>query len=703
MLARPGVRVLLVGSGAYTIESRLSSVPAVERTVADLGRCLIERAGLDPDHLSMLVNPKDPQEVGSALVDVVGQAEDVLMLYYVGHGLLDTRGQLHLGTRSAVDLTQGIASHQALPYSTIAEVLSGCRAKLVLIVLDCCISGRAHAVIQQGLDPVFAPARHGSYVLAAAGRDEAAWAVEGERHTAFSGALISVLAGGDPRAGLYLTVDDVYRSLSVALDEQGLPVPRRQATGFGERQPLTINPARSHLDGEQVGRESPYPGLASFGPQDANVFFGRSELTAQLVDRVADQLVRQEPLLVVGPSGAGKSSLLRAGLIPALEQAQGTGVVVFTPGQDPVGVLAQRFAPLDGSLPGEVRQTLMSDPDRLRVLLAGSEQRVLIVDQFEELFTQCQEESQRRVFLATLHAACAVAVVVIGVRADFFGKCVGYPELAAGLEHPVVVTPMTVAQLRAAIEGPARVAGLTVQPGLVGLLLEDVGADLDASGSASVLPLLSHVLLAIWQRREGDMLTVAGYLATGGVSRALAKTADATLAGLDLPGQSAVKQFLPRLVRLGEGAEDTRIRIPITDLLPVADERDGAWRQALDRFVAARLLTVDADTVEISHEALIRAWPRLREWIAVNRAALLARQRLDHQARDWADHQEDPSYLFSGTRLVDAEEAHAQWKGDPAGSPLVSERSERFLRASIQARQRAIRASDPPYAFRTAA
>ena len=189
---------------------------------------------------------------------------------------------------------------------------------------------------------------------------------------------------------------------------------------------------------------------------------------------------------------------------------------------------------------------------------------------------------------------------------------------------------------------------------------------------------------------EGATLTVPGYLATGGISRALANTADATLTGLGLPGQRAARQFLPRLIRLGEGADDTRTRVPLAELLTSAHDREQA-RQALERFVHARLLTVDADTVEISHEALIRAWPRLREWIDANRATLLARQQLDLQARDWADHQQDPSYLYSGTRLAAAEEAHASWEADPAGSAPLSERSKRFLEASIMTRKRVLR------------
>ena len=503
MLGRPGARVVLVGSGAYVAGSRLGAVPAVARTVADVGRCLIERAGLDAAHLTTVVDPKDPQEFGTALVRAADQAEDVLVVYYVGHGLISPRGELHLATRSTVDLTQGIASHQALPYSTVNDVLSTCRAPLVLIVLDCCFSGRAQSAGRSGLDEVFAAAQQGSYVLAAAGRDEAAWAPEAQRHTAFSGALITVLAGGDPAAGPYLSVDGLYRSLSRALTKQGFAAPRRQATGFSDRQLLAVNPAYHGGAPGQVGEVSPYRGLAPFGPEDMEFFFGRAELTRALADRVAAQLTSARPLMVVGPSGAGKSSLLRAGLIPALERASGVGVMVMAPGHDPLTTLADRFAPLDASHPADLRHQLMNAPGRLRDLLSGPGQRVIIVDQFEELFTQCQHEAERQVFLAALHAACTAAVVVIGIRADFFGRCVGYSELAAALEHPVVVTPMTITQLRQAIEGPARLAGLTLQPGLVNLLLEDLGAGLEASEPSGVLPLLSHVLLSTWQRRGG--------------------------------------------------------------------------------------------------------------------------------------------------------------------------------------------------------
>ncbi|MGW2218204.1 hypothetical protein ACWCSD_24755, partial [Nonomuraea sp. NPDC001684] len=154
----------------------LTAVPAVEQTLLDLGRCLIDRAGLESGSLTVLLDPDDPRVFGDALVKAADEADDVLLLYYVGHGLLSVDGELHLATRATMDLTRGIAAHQALPYSTIAEVLAACRAPLLVTMLDCCFAGRAAGVPRTGVDGVFAANMGGGYVLAAAGVDEAAWA-----------------------------------------------------------------------------------------------------------------------------------------------------------------------------------------------------------------------------------------------------------------------------------------------------------------------------------------------------------------------------------------------------------------------------------------------------------------------------------------------------------------------------------------------
>ncbi|MFI7148574.1 hypothetical protein ACIBO2_26980 [Nonomuraea sp. NPDC050022] len=443
-----------------------------------------------------------------------------------------------------------------------------------------------------------------------------------------------------------------------------------QARTTGARHPAAPGPAAADPG------ECPYPGLAAFGPEKARYFFGRKELTGTLLDRMAAQSALDGPLLVAGPSGAGKSSLLRAGLLPEDERSAPGAPVIFTPGDEPVRVLAERFCGADR--PDDVRRRLVDAPCCLRDLLGpGDRGRIVIVDQFEEIFTASVEEHERQVFIRALHAACASAVVVIGLRADFFGHCAAYPELLPALQQPLIVGPMTTAQLREVIEEPAKLAGLTLQAGLVELLLDDLGAASTAGGGA--LPLLSHSLLVTWERREGRELTLAGYRATGGISRSLARTADATLKRLDLIGRETARSLLLRLVRLGEGTEDTRRRLPLTELLPPQDTPEhGAVREVLDRFVESRLVTVEQNTVEITHEALIRAWWQLRAWIEAGRASLLVRQQLEEDAQEWSRKRRDPAFLYRDTRLEIARNAT---KDAPAS---LGPEARAFLEAGIR-------------------
>jgi len=749
LLASPGARVLLVGSGKYAAGSRLSEIGVVPDTVQDLGRCLVERAGLDPAHLTMLIDPAGPGELGTALVEAAEQATDVLLVYYVGHGLVAADNELHLATHATVDLTKGIAAYQALPYPMLRQALAQCTAPMVVVILDCCFSNRATPVNQDLGQRLLDVTPQGTYLLAAAGRDETAFAPPNRRNTAFTGALIDLLTRGDPTAPAVLTLDDIYRCLARTLREQGLTAPRRQATDHGDRRPVAVNPAhplpsatrtRPHAEGgheaphgdDEAGEFSPYRGLAAFTADDADYFFGRDELIQTLLDRVAAQVTADGPLVVTGPSGSGKSSLLRAGLIAGLRRSPDTEVTLLTPGHDPVGTLATRFAHLAESRPADLRARLEDDPAVLRSVVADAmddRQAVIIVDQFEELFTACPDERQRRIFIEALRALCrksadasgrstasvarvtgsrggtgteAAAVVVLGVRADFFGHCAAHEELVPALEQPVVVGPMSPDQLRQAIEGPAQRAGLSLEDGLIELILQDLGADMapDAAGGAGrgggsgvgVLPLLSHALLVTWQRREKRMLTMAGYRATGGIHRALARTADTVYGHLDLPARTMARQMLTRLVRLGEGQDDTRRIVPLAELLPRADSAQYAnAREALDRFVDARLLVVDAGTVQVAHEALIRAWPRLRLWIDTDRSTLLVHQQLSQDAAEWDRHDRDPAFLYQGTRLTTAQQAVALWRTDPGRYPTLTDLARDFLQASEAAAARQAR------------
>ncbi|GAA3068832.1 hypothetical protein GCM10020254_10730 [Streptomyces goshikiensis] len=449
-------------------------------------------------------------------------------------------------------------------------------------------------------------------------------------------------------------------------------------------------PAQPPPSPPQSAGDCPYRGLAAFTPQDAGWFFGRERATAALVERVFER-IGSGPLMLVAGSGAGKSSLLSAGLVPALRRAGGFPmpgadwwpVIRFTPTAHPFQELLDSAAKvLDGD-PGITPHQLRERPEVLldavrRLSDAGAApgvRPVLLVDQFEELFTLCSAEEERRAFVRVLCALAAdrpertrhdPAVVVLGVRADFSGNCLELPELARAFTDGLfVLPPMSVAELRESITRPAELAGLALEPGLVPLLLRDAGLREEpaeslrgdpASGPrapSGALPLVSHALMATWQRREGATLTVAGYEHSGGIQGAIAHTAESVFAGLYPAGQRTIRRVLVRLVHVADGTGATRRRLSRAALMEQLADTDRAGA-ALDAFVGARLVTVDRDTVEITHEALLHAWPRLHGWIHADRAGLLIHQQLTHAADEWEREGRDPSVLYRGTRLETA-------------------------------------------------
>jgi WD40 repeat protein/transcriptional regulator with XRE-family HTH domain len=442
----------------------------------------------------------------------------------------------------------------------------------------------------------------------------------------------------------------------------------------------------------------PYRGLAVFGPQDARWFFGRDRLTAELVSRLAECLSGGTPLVVFGASGSGKSSVLRAGLLPAVARgalpAAGSAawpVLLITPTAQPVTAVARGVADLFGTSESDVRGAVAAGafPTVLRSVLGADDARlVLVVDQFEEIFTLCESETERSAVVQALCAAAAPgpaappALVVLGIRADFYPRCLAYPDLLPAVtDHQVAVGAMSRDELVEAIAGPADAAALTVEPGLVELLVRDLGVDERRdSYEPGSLPLLSHALLMTWQQRTDDRLTVAGYQVTGGVHGAVAATAERVYTQLDDAAQHAARRLLLRLVRVGEEGGDTRRRVH-RDLL--ADH--GPTLAAMEALAAARLLVLDRDTVEITHEALLWAWPRLRAWIDSDRAGLRVRQRLTEAADVWQQHGRAASMVYRGGPLAGAQ----QWADAHDEELTALERD--FLKASVHVERRGIR------------
>ncbi|MFJ2770463.1 hypothetical protein [Streptomyces sp. NPDC087300] len=376
--------------------------------------------------------------------------------------------------------------------------------------------------------------------------------------------------------------------------------------------------------------ESPYRGLARFEPADAHLFFGRDELTEQLLQAATAHRFTA----VFGPSGSGKSSLLRAGLIPRLRTWDAAALPrpaalrVLTPGEHPVRTHDRALVPKD------------ADGDTW-----------LIVDQFEELYTLCADRAERDRFidrLLTCLDPTSRLCVVICVRADFLGHCSQHPALTAALRHATVLAgPMNPEELRAAVVRPAQAAGLIVERSLTARMLDEAG------GEPGALPLLSHALLETWRRRKGRALTEEAYEAAGGLHGAIARTAESVHCQLTPDQAMLARRILLRLIAPGDGTQDTRRPVARAELEP---DRSADVRTVLERLAHARLITLDHDTVDLAHEALIAGWPRLRGWIDADRERLRTHRGLTEAAQVWHALDRDPGALYRGTRLAVAEE-----------------------------------------------
>jgi WD40 repeat protein len=423
--------------------------------------------------------------------------------------------------------------------------------------------------------------------------------------------------------------------------------------------------------------ECPYPGLAPFQSDQARWFSGRQRAVAEICQRMDGLLAAAGPLVVTGPSGVGKSSLLRAGVVPAIREGRlpvTWPLVLMTPTDRPMRELTERMS-------------TATDGD-------GPQRAVLLVDQFEEVFTLCADEDEQTRFIDEIarlsdHPASGPgpsALVVLCLRADFYGQCLAYEPLRVALRaNAVPLGPMSAGELREAITAPAEAAGLRVEPGLPDLLLRDVGLPDSTGDQAERLPLMAHALRATWQQRQGRYLTVEGYRMTGGISEAVASTAERTYAELDTDRQRLAKTLFTRLVKVGDGTVDVCRPAGRDELLrDLADSAGTA--DIMRRFTDARLLTQQRDTVTIAHEALLRCWPRLGGWIADSRADNLTGQRLHEAAAAWARDDSDDSALYGGKRLAAARAWASEHKAD-LGASAAS-----FLSASNQ-RQRKLRAA----------
>jgi energy-coupling factor transporter ATP-binding protein EcfA2 len=587
------------------------------------------------------------------------------LFFFAGHGLLERLGtvtQSHLATSDSNDATGAFG----LSLTLLRALLQDSQVTQQIVWLDCCFSGgfidpkKAAPDYAKGYDRCF---------IAACRDYEVAHGV-GE-HGVLTTAL---LAGLNPERHPRVTTKTLVAFVTQELRKVALPQsPIHEYSG--EEIILTNSGGDGSAKSGWLGIP-PYKGLQYFdnNEQDSELFCGRQEMTRQLIDRVR----KSNFLVVVGASGSGKSSVVRAGLLHELElgeQLSGSDqwliIPPFTPGEHPMESLRQAIA---DSFAKEGEEAIAA---------ADASRVVLVVDQFEEAFTLCQDREERRQFFDCLlgnpveEYSSALLQIIIVMRSDFFDKLTE-PEsirLADKINEDAVsnlftVTSMRGSELEQAIREPAQKVGLQIGDSLVKQILEDLGVSEPDSVAREPgsLPLLEYTLDLLWQRRQDydceDLLTLKGYEDLEGVKGALKKRADEIFKNLANEEKQAAERIFLELTHIGEGAEDTRRRVSKTKLktkLASAQLPESLIDQVVQKLADEKLVVTSGDSaaesmVEVAHEALIRHWPRLRDWVDTNREAIRTERMIQVAAEEWRDAGKlEQDYLWGGVKLAAAE------------------------------------------------
>ena len=469
--------------------------------------------------------------------------------------------------------------------------------------------------------------------------------------------------------------------------------------------------------------ECPYVGLKTFEPADAQLFFGRTAKIEELIDRLRNNFgspKEERFLALIGASGSGKSSLALAGLSPSIQRGElpasaNWPLIICRPGTQPwesleIALSTNQQTALRLAALGALIRRPEDEQRRLHLTarLALDDRPVnhrlfILIDQFEEIFTLCKDEGARRQLIDNVLYATNVAggrtIVVLTMRADFYGQCASYSGLRAAIaDHQSFIGPLSEEELREAIESPAHLAGGELEPGLMELLLADM------KGQVGALPFLEHALFKLWEMRDGRRLKAKAYTDMGRLAGALDAHAEEFFTKtLSVEEQSLCRQLLVDLVHPGEGAADTKKRVSLEDVAPtdaaravlakladarlVTTDRDDA-RAVLRKPADARLVTTGRDDLseaaqaELAHEALIGGWRRLGAWVNENRDQSRLKERLLDAAREWQRKSKNEDFLYRGVQLAAAEET--------VGSSVESlpGLGREFLAASLELKKR---------------
>ncbi|MDJ0719482.1 MAG: SUMF1/EgtB/PvdO family nonheme iron enzyme [Prochloraceae cyanobacterium] len=630
---------------------------------------------------------------------------DTALFYFSGHGIRENRG-IQEGFLASSDVYPDIGFN-GLSLKWLRQLLQESPIKQQIVWLDCCHSGELLNVDEA--NPGEVGKTRDRCFIAASREFEPAYESITEEYSVLTKVLLKGL--------------DFNRAQQSSITNYGLidfinqnffeSTQRPIYTNFGEPIELIRSQEASAAQSTQQAADAicPYKGLAYFdcNDEDPKYFYGRSQLTNQLLDKV-----RQSNFLaLVGASGSGKSSVLRAGLLHqltlgrAISGSEAWDIHIMMPGEHPLQNLALAFVDSDLSLParaeqlGQAEKLINKGADGLRLLVqsSGSPRLILALDQFEESFTLCEDKSEREKFfeciLGALEKTDNQLCLVIAMRADFFGKCFEdeYSGLAEQIQaHLIAVKPMNSEQLQQAIVEPAKKVNMKIEPELVQEMLTDVK---NAPGS---LPLLQYTLEQLWKQRKDNCLQLNTYASLGGVIGTLQKRATQVYEKFDSQQQATAKHIFLSLTQLGEGTEDTRRRVAKRDLVTakqtlemideviefLANERLVVTNELLAKDSGNSRVTV----VDVAHEALIRHWGLLRQWLDESREALRKERKIESEAKYWLEKDKSKEILWEGGRLAEAEEILSEYAAIVPLSKLaqefIEESKKKELRSYLQ-------------------
>ncbi len=665
---------LVVGIGEYEHLKDLSKPGTDAEAVRD-----VLRASKNFENVALLNEKVTGDRLRSALKTLLwerGKHSDVL-IYFTGHGFTagedeeDTQGFLATqDCRIEVEGRRVLSARRGLSFRALNGLIAKAELSSLVMLLDCCHSGSfvEKAQAKENLGAL----EQADYFLVTACRSfEQAYAMRAAEHSVFSTAVLEALRSDDKDR---VTGFDVFQRVKVALRDSG-----QEPIYLGSGTDVPILERRSVVVADEMSEVCPYQGLQAFTPETAAVFFGRAAVTQQLVQK----LDRSNFVMVLGPSGSGKSSVVRAGLVTQL-MAQSWQVITMKPDAAPLAILKMELRKLlvaSGVTAGEIRALLGFDSAQPTEgighrTLSGVEgwlqqadlKLLLLVDQFEEVFTLCDQAERQRfveVLLAVRDRAGARLAVVATMRSDFVNEwlALGYP--AAVVERDVVwLEALTGEDLRDAILKPAQARGYAFGEGLLDLLLENVAAE------HNCLPLLEFALTELWEKRDTQArkLTASAYREMGGLKGALDRRAETVYNSLREVDKPWAKRICLRLVRLGKGEKDTRQRQPKEALLAMGggteskNEQQQKTREIVNdvitSLVAGRLLVSDGEFVDLAHEALLEGWAQFVSWRQEDRDLRRLVQRLEDAHKEWQAKEESDQYLMSGGLLLELKE---QW------------------------------------------